>query len=280
MQFRIILLILLMVSSLRAAPMRIFLITDAEGVAGICRQSQTDPANAELQKLLTGEVNAAVCGFFQAGAAEVIVWDGHDGSQTLSVETIEPRAKLISGELGPKMLMDQGFAAVAFIGQHARANRANAVMAHSYSSLGYQRILMNGKEVGEIETRAALAGWFGVPVIMLSGDKAASEDLRAVVPDAEVAVVKEGFGYYSCQSLSAFASRELIEKTARQALAKVKQIPPFKVAGPVTFEVEFTTRSTPSPESNLPAGITRVDARTLRYQGKNFLEAWTLWQSR
>ncbi len=280
MRFGVFLFISLMVTSLHAAPPKILLITDAEGVAGICRQSQTEPSNVELQKLLTGEVNAAARGFFLAGAAEVIIWDAHDGSQTLSVETIEPRAQLISGELGPKMLLDRGFSAIAFIGQHAHANRSNAVMAHSYSSLGIQRILMNGKEVGEIETRSALAGWFGVPVIMLSGDKAASEDLKAVVPEAEVAVVKEGFGYYSCQSLSASAARDLIEKTARQAFAKMNQIRPFKVEGPVTFEVEFTTRSTLFPESTLPAGVTRIDARTLRYQGKDFLEAWCLWQSR
>jgi len=272
-------LLLSMAASLSAAPQKIFIITDAEGVAGICRQSQTEPSNTELQQLLTGEVNAAVRGFFQAGAGEVVVWDGHDGSQTLSVLTLEPRAQLISGALDPKMLMDRGFSAVAFIGQHARANRSNAVMAHSYSSLGIQRILMNGKEVGEIETRVALAGWFGVPAILLSGDQAASEDLIALVPEAEVAIVKKGLGYYSCQSLSASAAQELIEKTARQAFAKIGQIRPYKVDGAVTFEVELTTRSTPFPTSTLPAGVERVDARTRRYRGKDFLEAWTLWQS-
>jgi D-amino peptidase len=272
-------LLLSLATSLGAAPQKIFIITDAEGVAGICRQSQTEPSNTELQQLLTGEVNAAVRGFFQAGAGEVVVWDGHDGSQTLSVLTLEPRAQLISGSLDPKMLMDRGFSAVAFIGQHARANRSNAVMAHSYSSLGIQRILMNGKEVGEIETRVALAGWFGVPVILLSGDQAASEDLIALVPEAEVAIVKIGLGYYSCQSLSASAAQELIEKTARQAFAKIGQIRPYKVDGAVTFEVELTTRSTTFPTSTLPAGVERVDARTRRYRGKDFLEAWTLWQS-
>ena len=73
------------------------------------------------------------------------------------------------------MLLDRGVAAVAFVGQHARANREAAVMAHSYSSLGIQKILVNGSEAGEIETRAALAGSFGVPVILLSGDRAAAK---------------------------------------------------------------------------------------------------------
>src|SRR5215831_19327653 len=72
----------------------IFMITDAEGVAGVCRQDQTDPKNTEMRQLLTGEINAAVSGFLEGGADEVIVWDGHDGSQTLSALTIDPRAKL------------------------------------------------------------------------------------------------------------------------------------------------------------------------------------------
>ncbi len=278
---RQLLLIFLLAGSIEAQPGRsVFLITDAEGVAGVCRQEQTDPANTEMQRLLTGEINAAVRGFLAAGAEEVIVWDGHDGSRTLSALSIHPRSKLIFGSLGPSMLMERGFAAVAFIGQHARANRSNAVMAHSYSSLGIQRIVMNGREVGEIETRAALAGWFGVPVIFLSGDQAAADDLRAIVPNAEVAVVKEGLGYYACLSLPAEAAQERIEKGAARAWTRLAEIRPYKLDGPVTIDVEYTTRSTPSPQAALPPGVERGDARTVRYRGKDFLEAWTRWQMR
>ncbi len=114
----------------------IFVITDAEGVAGICRQDQTDPIDSELRQLLTGEVNAAVGGFLDAGAGEVVVWDGHDGSRTLSALTIEPRAHLLIGGRGVTMGLDERhYAAVAFVGQHSRANVRAGIMAHSYSSL-------------------------------------------------------------------------------------------------------------------------------------------------
>jgi len=258
----------------------VFLITDAEGVAGLCRQSQTEPTNTEFQRLLTGELNAAIRGFFDGGATEVIVWDGHDGSQTLSVLTIEPRAKLIHGPLGPSMLLERGWAAVAFLGQHARANRSPAVMAHSYSSLGVQKMTMNGKEVGEIETRTALAGWYGVPVIFLSGDQAAAEDLKAIVPDAEMAVVKEAISYYACMSMSAPASQQLIESKARASMAKLGKIRPYKIDGAVSIEIEFTTRSTLSPQVAYPPGVDRVGPRTIRYSGKDFMEAWTRYAGR
>src|SRR5580704_16269980 len=238
----------------------VFMITDAEGVAGVCRQDQTDPKNTEMRQLLTGEINAAVDGFLSGGADEVVVWDGHDGSQTLSTLTIHPKAKLVMGGLGPSMLMERGYAAVAFIGQHGRANSRGGVMAHSYSSLGIQKMLMNGKPVGEIETRTALAGWYGVPVIMLSGDQAAASDLHDIVPSAELAVVKEGLGYYACLSMSATAAHELIRDRAQRAMQRVGQIPPYRIEGPVTIEVEYSTRHTPSPDAVLAPGSEMLDA--------------------
>src|SRR6266699_3959298 len=100
----------------------IFMITDAEGVAGVCRQDQTEPKDSEMRQLLTGEINAAVEGFLSGGADEVVVWDGHDGSQTLSTLTIHPKAKLIMGAMGASMMMDRHFTAVAYVGQHSKAN--------------------------------------------------------------------------------------------------------------------------------------------------------------
>src|SRR5262245_32248062 len=127
---RLTILLLLCIPSLWAqARKSIFMITDAEGVAGVCRQDQTDPKDAEMRQLLIGEINAAVEGFLSGGADEVVVWDGHDGSQTLSALTIHPKARLLMGAMGPSMTMERGYAAMAFIGQHARANARGGVMA-------------------------------------------------------------------------------------------------------------------------------------------------------
>lgn len=254
------------------AKKKIFIITDAEGVAGICRQEQTDPRNSEMQQLLTGEINAAVQGFLDGGADEVLVWDAHDGSETLSTLTIHPRAKLLRGDPGVTELMDRGFAAVAFIGQHARADSRGAVMAHSFSSLGIQTMLMNGKPVGEIETRAALAGCFHTPVIFLSGDQDAAADLHAIVPQAETAVVKEGLSNYACISLSAETARSVIRQGAARAIRRIGEIPPYRIDGPVSLQIEYTTRN--ALPVDIPEGAEMLDARTIRYTGKNFLDVW------
>src|SRR5574340_637453 len=128
--------LLLLCAPLAAQKKTVYIITDAEGVAGICRQDQTENKDPELRQLLTGEVNAAADGFFDGGADEVVIWDGHGGSATLSAQTIHPRARLLIGNPGPNMLFERRFSALAFVGQHARANTSAAVMAHSYSSLG------------------------------------------------------------------------------------------------------------------------------------------------
>ncbi len=258
----------------------VFVITDAEGVAGICRQEQTEPKDPELRQLLTGEVNAAVDGFLAGGADEVIVWDGHDGSQTLSAATIHPKAKLVIGNIGPLMTFDRGYAAVAFLGQHSMAGVRAGIMAHSYSSLGIQNMRLNGKAVGEIETRAALAGNFGIPVIFLSGDRAAVRELHEIIPDAVTAEVKEGLARYTCITLSAAAARDLIREKAAEAARRIGSIQPYRITGPVTLEIEYTTRNSLPIAAGSGPGREVVDDRTIRIHGKDLVEAWTRYEGR
>ncbi|MCC6366574.1 MAG: M55 family metallopeptidase [Bryobacterales bacterium] len=277
---RLFLSLFLLAWSLAAQKKTVFLITDAEGVGGVCRQDQTDPKDQEMRQLLTGEINAAVDGFLAGGADEVLVWDGHDGSQTLSTLTIHPKAKLLMGAMGPSMLMERRFSAVAYVGQHSKANIRGGIMAHSYSSLGIQNMLLNGKPVGEIDVIAAMAGHFGTPVIMLSGDRAAANELHEIVPDAELAVVKEGLGRYSCISLSAPAARDLVRETARRSVARIGSIKPYTVPGPVTLQIEYTTRNSLPVGAELRSGAEVLDDRTIRFKGKDILEAWTLYRAR
>jgi D-amino peptidase len=278
---RILLSLLFLTSCIATAQKRtIFLITDAEGVGGVCRQEQTDPKDPEMRQLLTGEINAAVEGFLAGGAEEVIVWDGHDGSQTLSTLTIHPKAKLVMGALGPSMMMERRFSAVAYVGQHSKANIRGGIMAHSYSSLGIQNMLLNTKPVGEIDVIAAMAGHFGTPVIMLSGDQAAANELREIVPQAELAVVKEGVGRYTCVSLSAQSARDLIREAARRSVVKIDSIKPYTVPGPVTLQIEYTTRNSLPIDAESRTGAEVTDDRTIRFRGKDILEAWRLYRSR
>jgi D-amino peptidase len=257
----------------------IFIISDAEGVTGVCHQDQTNPKGTDMPKLLTGEVNAAVEGFLAGGADEVIVWDGHGSADNLSADTIHPKAKLIMGGLPATSTLERKYTAIAFIGQHAMANVPNAIMAHSYSSLGIQTMKLNGQPVGEIGVRAAMAGHFGTPTIFLSGDQAAADELKAIVPEAGVAVVKQGLMRNSCETLSAAAGRELIQREARRAMTLLGKIKPYTVPGPVTLEIEYTTRGSLNPDATKIPNAKVLGDRTIQYFGKDIVEAWTRYRT-
>lgn len=268
-----------MLASLSLAQKRIFIITDAEGVAGVCHQDQTEPKGTDMVELLTGEINAAVDGFFDGGADEVIVLDGHGGAHNLSATTIHKRARLIMGATPINLTFDRKYTAIAFVGQHAMANVPKAIMGHSFSSLGIQNMKLNGKPVGEIDMHTAMSGENGSPVIFLSGDQAAADELRAIVPNAATAVVKQAILRNSCDTMSAAAARDLIRAQAKASMALIGQVKPYTVAGPVTLEVEFTTRNSLTPDAALIPNATVVDDRTIRFRGATVSDAWRLYRA-
>jgi len=262
---------------------KVFMITDMEGVDGIFNSDLQcvpfkSPRWEESHKLLTGEINAAVDGLFDGGATEVVVWDGHDSSQSLSALDINPRARLLTGEpVSPTLELDPSYAAVIFIGQHAMAGAEKAVLSHTYSSEGIQNIWVNGKPVGEIGGRVMLAGAFGIPVAMLSGDTAACKELRDLVPQAECAEVKTGVSHTAGYTLSHPAACALIRERARRGLERLAEFKPYRISGPVEVKVEFTTRRS---ATFLPReGVEQVDARTWAFHGKDIIEAWLKYSS-
>jgi D-amino peptidase len=262
---------------------KVFVITDLEGVSGIvdsdmqCSPYQS-PRWEESRKLLTGEVNAAVDGLLEGGATEVVVWDAHDGSRTLSVTDIHPKARLLTGTpVSPTCELDPGYSAVVFIGQHAMAGAQNGILSHSYSSQGIQNIWVNNQPTGEIGARTMLAGTFGVPVIMLSGDTAACKEIHELVPQAECAEVKSGVSRSAGFTLPHSAACALIREKARRAMERLGEFKPYKITGPAEVKVEFTPRGT--PEFAPREGVERLNDRTWVFRGKDIVDAWLKYSS-
>lgn len=270
-------------SAQNAASKKVYMITDMEGVDGIfdtdlqCIPFKS-PRFDESRKLLTGEVNAAVDGLFEGGATDVVVWDGHDASETLSTLDLNPRARLLGGEpVSPTLELDSSYYAVVFIGQHAMAGAPNAILSHTYSSEGIQNIWVNNRPTGEIGARVMLAGSFGIPVIMLSGDAAACREIHELVPNAVCAEVKSGVSRTAGFSLSHAAACALIREKARQAMEHRSEIKPYTLTGPVEVKVEFTPHGT--HEFRPREGVERLDARTWLFRGKDLKDAWLKYSS-
>ena len=263
---RILLCTLLFVSACLAAGPRILIVTDLEGAGGVYdADEQLLPGQRrylESRHILTGEVNAAVEGALAAGASQVVIWDGHDGSRTLSVDEIHPAAKLIQGRPTPATyyFSDKLYDGILFVGQHAMAGTKNAILAHS-QSFSVKRITLNGQEVGEIGQVAAIAGYFNIPVIMLAGDQAACDELAALQPGAVTVAVKHLAGKASAFSLSHEEARKQIRQAAQKAVAATAKYRPWKVASPVEMIIESAT----------PPG------KSSSYRGETVLEAYQAW---
>jgi D-amino peptidase len=260
---------------------RIFILTDLEGVGGVNNsEEQLLPGQRrydESRKLLVGELNAAVQGVLKAGAGEVVIWDGHDGSRTLSIDDIPPEAKLIQGKPTPAnyYLSDRRFGGILFIGQHAMAGAKNAILAHS-QSFTVQNLYLNGKPVGEIGQMAAIAGYFNIPVIMLAGDQAACDEVLTIQPKAEIVAVKALVGKGSSLSLSHAEARKQIEAKARRAVERLPEFSPWKIEGPIELKFEYYPETPGGAASEMSQGK-QVLPRTAIYRGRTVLEAYEEW---
>jgi D-amino peptidase len=243
---------------------RILIVTDLEGVGGVWdAEEQLLPGQRrypESRKLLTGEVNAAVEGLVQAGAKEIVIWDGHDGSRTLSIDEIHPAARLLQGRPTPATyyMSDKLYDGIIFVGQHARAGAPNSILAHS-QSFNVRKIAINGTEVGEVGQVAAIAGYFGIPVIMLAGDRAACEELAGLQRGAVTVPVKQLGGKASAISLSHGEACRQIREAAQKAVRRVREFQPWKIGGPVEMTIEMK------------------DGKVSSYRGATVLSAFQEW---
>jgi D-amino peptidase len=229
-------------------PLKVLILTDMEGVDGIFNEDlecvpDKSPRWEQSRKLLTGEINAAAEGLFIGGATDVVVWDGHWSGENLSSLDIHPKVSLFTGA-GHGFEMDPSYAAMIFIGQHAMAGADRAVLSHTESPEGVQGYWVNGKAVGEAGLETMHAGSFGIPVIMLAGDKAACDEIRDLIPQVEVAEVKWGVTRTSGFTLSHPAACALIRERARHALERLSEFKPYRVTTPVELKMEFAPLGT------------------------------------
>ena len=229
--------------------MRIFISCDMEGITGVAIGKHCNPAEAEYQrfrKLMTRDVNAAIEGAASAGATEFLVCDGHGPMTNILIEDLDPRAELMSGSNKHFCQMegiDTGFDGAFFIGYHAREGGDDGVVNHTLMGVAVTELRCNGKVIGETGLNAGLAGAFGVPVVMLSGDNVVAEEARTLLGDVEAAVVKQAVNRHAARLLSVKNAQDAIRERAAEAVRRLRDrsFQPYVVPGPITFEIDFKT---------------------------------------
>lgn len=248
-----------------------------EGVVGVVTGDQLGPGGFEYQKFreyMTREALAAVHAAKEAGATEILVSDSHGNGENLLIDQFPKDVRIIRSwprRLGMMAGIDATFDAAIFIGYHASTNNPKGVRAHTFSSARLTRVALNGKEVTEGAWNAAIAGHFGVPVVMISGDDAAIAEVQALVGTLEAAETKKSLSFHSANTLTPEASFELIGKKVKAALGRLKDFKPFKLSTPVTLDVSFKHYRVAEVLAYLK-GVQRTDAHSIRYVGADMLD--------
>lgn len=260
--------------------LKVFISVDMEGISGIVHSDQTTSGTAEYaagRKWMAQDVNAAVEGAFEAGATEVVVNDSHGSMRNIDPDDLHPRAILISGSPKPLSMMqgiDASFAACLLIGYHAKAGTEDAILDHTISSSVVRAVRVNGAELPELGLNSAIAGYYGVPVVLVSGDTAVCRQAGEILgKDVVTIAVKEAYGRLAAKLVPMGEARRLIKAGVKDALGKLGRIKPFKIAPPYNFELGYHV----SAQADMAAMLTevkRMDARTVAFNADDYLEGF------
>ena len=259
--------------------MKIFIMTDMEGVAGVTSvDDYCQPASRYYEagrELTTRETNAAIEGALEAGADEIFVVDGH-GAGAINPLLLHPAARLLTGRPRPAGFpfgdphVAHDFDAAFFVGQHAKSNADGGHLAHS-NSFTVEDLTINGISVGELGRSMATFAAFGVPTVLVCGDAACCDEARALVPEVETVAVKEGVRRGSATGLDAEANqrfngaaihlhperaRDLIRAAAARAVRRRAEVSLFRLEPPFTL----VTRLRPTKEQPARVATVRGDS--------------------
>jgi D-amino peptidase len=264
---------------------RVHVISDIEGVAGVVRRSQLGGDGTlyqEGRRLYTEEINAAVRGAKAAGATEVVVMDCHgaDGDyefNSLVPAELDPDCEFVVQSRWTEYteFLEEGCDAALFVGMHAMAGTPDGVLSHTVSGQAWQNLRFNGTLVGETGINAALCGHWGCPVVLVTGDRAVCREARALLGDGLTTVeVKVGLGRFSARNVPAVRARELIEQGAKRALQDLSAVKPYDPGRPCEIEVEFTTPDR-LEEYRHRRNVEVTGPRTIVARGDDWWRAWS-----
>ena len=266
--------------------MKIYISADMEGATGVVNSVQTMHNESEYAfgcKMQLHDVKAVVEGALEAGAKEILVNDSHGRMINLDIEGFGSGVRLLSGT--PKQLcMVEGHGgadAAFFVGYHAKAGTANAILDHTISGLAVYSVVLNGTEVGETGLNAAACAGQKVPLALVTGDAAVCAESRALLGESLVtACVKKGHGRMAADCLSPTDSAKVLREAASLAVERARQKKaPLMGIGDGSFDLRVTFHNSMQCDwaSTIP-GTQRIDGRTVKVCGPDMstMMRWAL----
>jgi D-amino peptidase len=242
--------------------LKIYVNTDLEGISGVFKFAQTrekdTPLNIQACEYFMGDLAAVIRGLRDGGATEIIVLDGH-GSQAVIPHLMESGAKYITGRprpgAGSLSELDSSFAGMVMVGFHAMNGTLDGILNHTQSSKTENRYWYNGVESGELAQNAAIAGFYGVPVIMVTGDEATCREARQFFGNEVIMVpVKKGLSREAALLYPFAETRKALYEGAKKAVAAIPKCRPYFLKQPIEAKKQYLDFS--SDEKN-PKLITK-----------------------
>lgn len=235
---------LLGISAGNCPAQKIYILTDLEGASGVYQFAQTreaGPLNDQAKEYLMGDIAAVVRGLRAGGATEITVLDGH-GSQAFVPHLMEPGATYITGKPRPCLMcdLDESFAGLVQLGAHAMMGTPDGVLCHTQSSKSENRYWYNDVESGELAQVAIVAGAYGVPTIMVTGDEAACREARQFFGDDVVTVaVKRGISREAAELYPFEETRQALFEGARKAMTVIGKCKPYRIEVPIRAKKQW-----------------------------------------
>ncbi len=255
--------------------LKVFISVDMEGVSGVIHWEDVSRNGKDynlFRRLMTEEANAAVEGAISAGATEILVRDSHGSARNILPDLLHPEAILLRDWSGGPLDMMEGiddtFDAVIFIGYHAREGTSDAVLKHTMT--GKINVFINGKDMPEAGINGAIAGYFGVPVVMVAGDSAVVKQCKDIFGEIEGVAVKEGIGK-AAKMMHPTKAQQMIKQKTTEALENLKKFAPLKIQSPVTMEIRYKDEEDAERASWFP-GANRTGERFVSYSHKDLME--------
>ncbi|MEU2880129.1 M55 family metallopeptidase [Streptomyces sp. NPDC007070] len=256
--------------------MKILISADMEGATGVTWPGDVLPGTPQWERcrsMFTSDVNAAVLGFFDGGADEVLINEAHWSMRNLLLERLDERAQMLTGR-HKSLSMVEGVQhgdvdGIAFIGYHAGAGM-EGVLAHTYLANQITGVWLNDVRASEGLLNAQVAAEYGVPVVLVTGDDLACEDALGYAPEALKVAVKDHVSRYAAVCRTPARTAADIRAAAKQAAELAVRHEPAQ-AGPFTVAVEFDAEHLAMAATVVP-GVSRIGERKVAYTSATMYE--------
>jgi D-amino peptidase len=269
--------------------MRILISVDIEGASGIVSRREigyptkkvgdpeATPDYLRARSWLTGDVNAAVEGAIKAGAIEFVLHDSHGlDYRNIVLDELHPSVEVVRGM--PIVFyeyedLNKSYDAAFLIAMHARAGQPG-VLSHVLDWPLLREVRINGLSVGESHITAALAGYFDIPTVLITGDNVVCDEMKIWTGGKiETAIVKQALTRYCTRCLPLEKARERIRQAAFRAVERIGETQPSRFAPPITLEVDFNDRQVALYVSWMPE-VKYDGDRTISYSNGDFLRVY------